>query len=395
MKEGFDGKRHHDPMQTAGRMTRALAAILAAAVMAMAASVMPSAAQMGPPPMPPADIPFPHGQPGGPGNAASPIDSDQVGLRGAPSSDASPADASLPGVSLPGGTASSTGLPADVTPYAPANQITRRPLAEPPAIAANRLELTAKLTEDGPSIRTGLVWRIFSEKPQADGSRAMIAEAKGGSASLALKPGVYYVYCGFGHSGATERVELSGGLKQETVVLNAGGLRLNAVALKDKTLPAGDLSFDIFSLEVDNQGEPKPVALDVHAGEIVRLASATYNVVASYGNANATTSADVEVKAGKLTDITLTEKAAKVTLKLVSAPGGEAIADTSWSVLTQAGDLVTTGVGAFPSFVLAEGDYTVVARHGDDQYQRVVTITTGNDTDVEVLTTADKAAAIQ
>lgn len=71
---------------------------------------------------------------------------------------------------------------------------------------------------------------------------------------------------------------------------------------------------------------------------------------------------------GKLSDITLTEKVAKITLKLVSNEGG-VIADTRWSILTQAGDLVTSGVGAFPSFVLAEGDYTVIANHEDGQFR--------------------------
>lgn len=340
---------------------------LIALALAMAPSaVEPAAAQEASPshPVPPAYIPFPGGVP--------PL----------------PAPPDMPPVAPQAG----SGLPADATSFAPSDQLLRPPSLTPPPAAVNgRLVLTARLTGDGPPIRTGLLWRVFPEDAHADGGRGMVAEAKGGSASFSLKPGVYYVYCGFGHSGATDRVEIGAGLgKEQTVVLNAGGLRLNAVARKERPLPTADLSFDIFSHEVDSRGEPKPVALGVHPGEIVRLTTATYNVVANYGSANATTSADVEVKAGKLTDVTLTEKAAKVTLKLVSAPGGEAIADTAWSVLTQAGDLVTTGVGAFPSFVLAEGDYTIVARHGDDQYQRVVTITTGNDADVEVLTTTDR-----
>ena len=77
----------------------------------------------------------------------------------------------------------------------------------------------------------------------------------------------------------------------------------------------------------------------------------------------------------------------------MSSEGGEAIADTRWSVLTQAGDLVTTGVGAFPSFVLAEGDYTVIANHEDGQFQRVVTVVSGENADVEVLATEGAKAA--
>ena len=185
-------------------------------------------------------------------------------------------------------------------------------------------------------------------------TRPMVAERHGGSADFVLKPGGYFIYCGFGYAGTTEHVVVGTGLKAESIILNAGGVRLAAVTGKDRPpLDSSDLSFDIFAQELDSHGEPKAVALDVAPGQIVRLPAQVYNVIANYGDANARTTADIDVKAGKLSDVTLTEKAAKITLKLVSSEGGEAIADTRWSILTLAGDLVTSGVGAFPSFVLA------------------------------------------
>ncbi|RYE61432.1 MAG: hypothetical protein EOP17_21035, partial [Rhizobiaceae bacterium] len=81
----------------------------------------------------------------------------------------------------------------------------------------------------------------------------------------------------------------------------------------------------------------------------------------------------------------LQHKAAEVSLKLVSQPGGEAIADTAWSVLTAAGDVVNESVSALPSMVLAEGDYLAVARNKDKIYQREFKVTAGNNVDVEVL----------
>jgi hypothetical protein len=52
-------------------------------------------------------------------------------------------------------------------------------------------------------------------------------------------------------------------------------------------------------------------------------------------------------------------------MKLVRERGGEAIADTSWSILTESGDIVRESVGAFASMVLAEGNYAVVAKNRD------------------------------
>jgi hypothetical protein len=291
---------------------------------------------------------------------------------------------------MPPGSAPVAPLPDAATPYAPstAPAIQTAPLTTVSPRETATLSLTARLTTDGPPIGAGVVWRVFSEAQGPDGSRELVAERRGGSADFALKPGGYFIYCGFGYAGTTEHVVVGTGLKAESVILNAGGVRLSAVTGKDRPpLDDDDLSFDIFSQELDSHGEPKAVALDVAPGEIVRLPAQTYSVVANYGDANARTTADIDVKPGKLSNITLTEKAAKITLKLVSSEGGEAIADTRWSVLTQAGDLVTTGVGAFPSFVLAEGDYTVIANHEDGQFQRVVTVVSGENADVEVLAT--------
>ena len=82
---------------------------------------------------------------------------------------------------------------------------------------------------------------------------------------------------------------------------------------------------------------------------------------------------------------TIQHRAAKLTLKLVSEAGGEAIADTAWSILTSSGDVVSESVGAFPTLVLAEGSYTAVARNKDKIYQRDFAVKAGVNTDVEVL----------
>jgi hypothetical protein len=44
-------------------------------------------------------------------------------------------------------------------------------------------------------------------------------------------------------------------------------------------------------------------------------------------------------------------------------------------------------VGAFASLVLAEGDYTIIAKNKDRIYQRDFTVVGGRNQDVEVLAT--------
>ena len=57
-----------------------------------------------------------------------------------------------------------------------------------------------------------------------------------------------------------------------------------------------------------------------------------YHIVSNYGDTNAVVRSDIRVQAGKLTDATVNHRAALITLKLVNERGGEALANTGWSV---------------------------------------------------------------
>jgi hypothetical protein len=104
-----------------------------------------------------------------------------------------------------------------------------------------------------------------------------------------------------------------------------------------------------------------------------------------YGEGNAVIQADVRIEPGRLTDATVHHRAAQITLKLVNAGGGEAIANTQWSVLTPGGDSIKESIGAFPSVVLAEGEYLAVARHDGKTYQSTFRVQSGRDREIEVL----------
>ena len=54
--------------------------------------------------------------------------------------------------------------------------------------------------------------------------------------------------------------------------------------------------------------------------------------------------------------------------------GGEALADTKWTILTSAGDVVKENAGALPTHILSPGSYAVVADHGGLSYTRKFSI---------------------
>eukprot|EP00913_Durusdinium_trenchii_P021222 g19935.t1 len=216
---------------------------------------------------------------------------------------------------------------------------------------AKDVRFNAKLTSDGGVMEDGLAWRVFSPIAGEDGKLPLVASAEGGSADFQLAPGDYFVNVAFGRAGVTKKltVPLEGAVDEQTLVLDAGGFLLNAVAGTDQRIPVNQLSFSVYSAEPRENGDR---AL---------------------------------VEAGKLTQAVLQHKAAQITLKLVSQAGGEAIADTAWSVLTAAGDIVNESVSAFSTMVLAEGEYLAVARNKDKIYQREFSVKAGRNTDVEVL----------
>jgi len=247
------------------------------------------------------------------------------------------------------------------------------------------LRLAAHLTDESPAISRGLVWRVF--KPEADesGRLPLVASAQGGSTTFNLEPGSYLVHAAFGRAGATKRITVARGVKSETIVLDAGGLKLDAILSGGVRIPSTKLRFDIYEEGADASGDRPLIIPHVRPNSVVRLKAGTYHVVSTYGSVNAVIRSDISVEAGKLTEATVEHRAAELTMKLVREKGGEAIADTAWAVLTDSGDLVRESVGAYASMVLAEGDYAVVAKNRDRIYQREFTVAAGRNQDVEVL----------
>jgi len=200
------------------------------------------------------------------------------------------------------------------------------------------------------------------------------------------------VHASFGRAGATKRITVGHDSKRESVVLDAGGLELNAILAGGKRIRSSLLKFSIFEAT-----EKRALIIqDVSPNTVVRLNSGSYQVVSNYGTDNAVIRSNVKVEAGKLTEVTVEHHAAELTIKLVREPGGEAMADTSWSVLTEAGDPVRDHdvVGAYATMVLAEGDYTVIAKNRDKLYQRQFKVEAGRNQEVEVIAN-DAAAAAQ
>ena len=244
------------------------------------------------------------------------------------------------------------------------------------------LILEARLADNTAPLTYGVTWRVFASEPNADGTLPLVATSMGGTTSFRLPGGSYYIHAAYGRAGAVKRIDMRGEPRVEPLSLDAGGLRLTAVIGEDRPADPENVTFEIYMDTKD--GERVQLVDDTDEDTILRLSAGTYHVVSRYGAVNAIVRADIQVNAGKLTEATIRHKGAEVTLKLVEAEGGEALANTQWTVLTPAGDILHNSVGAFPSIILAEGSYTVYARHSDTNYTRDFEVEAGIDRDVEV-----------
>jgi hypothetical protein len=254
--------------------------------------------------------------------------------------------------------------------------------------ATNQAQVTliAQLTDDGQVIDQGVTWRIYAGKVDANGRMVLATQSKDASPKVKLDPGDYVVNVAFGRAHLTRRVTLTMGQSvTEKFVLNAGGLKLQATLSSGEPAPDKTVIYDIFSDERDQFGQRIKVMTGAKPGLIIRLNAGIYRIVSTYGDANATVNADLAVEPGKLTEATVIHAAAKVTLKLVTRAGGEAIADTQWSITNSHGDVVKESAGALPSHVLAAGNYTATAKSGSQTFRRDFGVKGGDVVFVEVV----------
>jgi len=255
-----------------------------------------------------------------------------------------------------------------------------------PAVPPGRVALmvAARYGPDAPLISAGLIWRVYAANPDSNGMFRLVKEDRAATPTFVLPPGDYVVHASFGLASAAKPVRLRADTVHDVFDIPAGGIRLQG-RVNDIRIPTGQIAFDVYPGSQFNTTDRRPIAQNVMTGDVVLLPEGTYYIVSTYGDVNSVVRSDVQVQPGKLTDIVVTHRAAVITLKLVNQKGGEALANTQWTVSTPDGDVIKESIGAFPRLVLAEGDYHLIARYGGRTYQRDFKVINGVDGEVELM----------
>ena len=275
---------------------------------------------------------------------------------------------------------------APVAPIAGASNSSAMSRSADANTALVSISLAALLTEDGQSIDQGMVWHVFRERAGADGKRPLVAQLREAAPKLRLEPGEYMINAAFGRATLTRKITVVAGKPAaEKFVLNAGGLRIKALLANGEPAPDRAVVFDVLNEERDQSGNRIKVITAARPGLIMRLNSGVYQVVSTYGDANARVRAEVTVEPGKLTEATLSHNGTKVTFKLVGREGGEALADVAWSIVDTKAETVKEMVGALPTHILAAGRYAVLAKHQGRTFRAEFTAKPGEAAVVEVV----------
>jgi hypothetical protein len=265
-------------------------------------------------------------------------------------------------------------LPGSPPPQPPANMKT----------GEGALIASARYSSDGTPINGGLHWRVYADKPDPTGVFRLLKEDSSAQPTFVLPTGNYIVHVAFGLASTAKPIQITRDATREVFEIAGGGLRIEG-RVGNVKIPPGQISFDIYQGSQFEQSEKRPIASSVTTGAVVLVPEGTYYILSKYGDGNAVVRSDIRVVAGKLTDVTVTHRAAQIMFKLVSKRGGEALANTDWAVLSPAGDTITETKGAFPRVILAEGEYKIIARNDNKVYQQDLTVIPGVDGEIEVL----------
>jgi hypothetical protein len=255
-----------------------------------------------------------------------------------------------------------------------------------PGGSVQEVQLAAFLVNDGPAIDQGLVWNLFQDSDQETVPLKHLRTLRDASPLLRLTPGRYLVNVSFGRANMTRALTIQpGGPQSEKFVLNAGGLRVNALLGDGAAAPEMSVSYDIYAGETDQLGNRRRIMSGARPGLIMRLNAGIFHIVSRYGDANAVVGADVTVEAGKLTEVSIAHPGATVTFRLVTRAGGEAQSGAQWAILNGDGEVIKETAGALPTHVLAAGSYVITARHSGRVFRQGFTVKAGDVAQVEVV----------
>lgn len=258
-------------------------------------------------------------------------------------------------------------------------------------LGSGRAKLAVVMEEGGTPVAKDVAWEILGEA-DAEGNRKKIAYSYEAQPTLSLAAGKYLVQAQVGNATGSTTIDIEAGKTLErTLVLGAGRLKLSASAIEGQAPIAADLSWEILG-PPDAEGNLKSMAYSYEAQPTLNLPAGKYVAEIKWGSA--TVRKDVEVAAGKLTEVPLVLNAGTLTVTAHMAEGAEpAPTDVAWEILTEPnaeGDRknVDYSYDPQPKFRVAAGKYLISLKRGAAAVTQEVEVPAGKLTSQKVVINA-------
>lgn len=244
------------------------------------------------------------------------------------------------------------------------------------------ISMRATFGERGQDVPGDLVWRVYAVR----GSEAqLVTRSDVPRPNFLLTPGNYAIHVSHGLATAMRLVTISEAAQTGVIALNAGALIVTGyLGIPERPLPPARQRLRLF-IPTANNSEGKLVTGTLRPNAVIRLPEGNYHLVSTYSGSNSVVRTDVKIDTGKLTEASVNHRAATMTLKLVRQAGGVALAGAQWTIETPGGDIVAEAVGAFPNVDIAEGSYTVLARHNEREFKGTMKVEGGINQDFEIV----------
>lgn len=232
------------------------------------------------------------------------------------------------------------------------------------------LELTARLSEDGGIVNSGLTWTVT----QADGRTVYAGDS--GTVDISVPPGDYHIDLRFGSARLERNISLPEASRLLTgFVLGAGALSVTPRTGVDD-VPALPYRIRVFALGGDTHG--RLIAATDTPEDVLRLTSGRYRLESRIGIGNAVAVTDVNVNAGRLTKVSIGHKAGLARLAFVGSPAARVV----WTVTDATGTVVAASEGLNAQAYLKPGRYVATAATGPEDLTARFTIADGQTRDI-------------
>ena len=185
-----------------------------------------------------------------------------------------------------------------------------KPAPKPKAPVEQGLKLRAVLKEGGKPVTENMSWYVYKAEKDINGDREQVTSSSSEEPLFKLSASRYYIYAKHGDAESSMEVEVTAGeLKESTLNLNAGYLRINAI-LKEGGEPVTEgMSWWVYKAEKDINGDREQVTSSSSEEPLFKLSAGRYYIYAKHGDAES--SMEVEVTAGELKESTMNLSKAK------------------------------------------------------------------------------------